>query len=104
MQIAAAAIDQAAARRARRLARAACQGVALAYAVMIDGPDMDALDRYARAAGDASARDFSGQAQVARSLIAAGADAQAVVRDTITGILGDLDAEIVRLCGGRRAA
>lgn len=100
MQIAVVAIDPATARRARRLARAACQGIALGYAAMIDGPDMDALDRYARTASDAVGRDLGGHAQAARALIAAGADARAVVRDTLAGIVEDVDAEIMRLCAG----
>lgn len=95
--------DPATVRRARRLARLACAGVAVIYDALIDGPDAEAIEHYARSVGAVLRRDYSGHVQGARALIASGSDPFVVTRETLAGMVEDIDAELADLCDCRRA-
>lgn len=90
--------------RVRGLIALATRGVELIYGAMLDGTDLQALQHYCDDAGAALAREYDTVMFCARVLIDDGLDPLAVGRDCTWEVLGDLDAEIVRLCGGRRAA
>lgn len=92
------------AERVRQLITLATRGIALIYGAMLDGADLQALQHYCDDAGTALAREYDTVMFCARTLIDDGLDPLAVARDCTWEVLGDLDAEIVRLCGGRRAS
>ena len=90
--------------RVRQLIALAARGIVLIYGAMLDGADLQALQHYCDDVGMALAREYDTVMFCARTLIDDGLDPLAVARDCTWEVLGDLDAEIVRLCGGRRAA
>lgn len=93
---------QAAARRARRLARLACAGVAVLYEAMIDGHDDEALALYARSVGAVLGRDYADAVEGVHEAAGCGVDIAAATRETLVGLIEDIDAEIARLCACTR--